>query len=184
MLALLAGLWPDDPTRWDWQPDLIRSEPWRVFTAAWVHFSALHLAANLAGCALVAALGWVGRLTPRITLAWALAWPLTHLGLWLKPELLNYGGLSGVLHAGVACGAVAIAVQAQGVRRAIAVALWLGAAAKVLSESPWGPVLRQVQGWDISIAPLAHATGFAAGTVCAGIAVLSSRRQTRHNHAE
>ena len=43
----------------DWQPALASSEPWRAWSAAIVHYSALHLAANLAGIALVAALGFV-----------------------------------------------------------------------------------------------------------------------------
>ena len=41
-------------------------------------------------------------------LAWALAWPLTHLALLAEPALLRYGGLSGVLRAGAAVAAVAL----------------------------------------------------------------------------
>ena len=67
-----------------------------------MHFSELHLAANLAGCVLVAALGLTARVPTRCVVAWALAWPALHLGLWVQPALTHYGGLSGVLHAGVA----------------------------------------------------------------------------------
>ena len=35
-----------------------------------------------------------------------LARPLTQLGLLMRPDLLHYGGLSGVLHAGVAAAAL------------------------------------------------------------------------------
>jgi hypothetical protein len=34
---------------------------------------------------------------------------------------------------------------------------------KVVSESPWGAPLRQVPGWDIAVAPFAHASGLVAG---------------------
>ncbi|MBI3369691.1 MAG: hypothetical protein HY021_14955, partial [Burkholderiales bacterium] len=43
--------------RLDWQPALVWREPWRWWTAAWVHWSGLHLAANLVGAALVSMLG-------------------------------------------------------------------------------------------------------------------------------
>ncbi len=163
----------------DWQPDLAAAEPWRAFTAAWVHWSPLHLAANLAGASVVAALGWVARLPARAALAWALAWPLTQCGLWLRPELAHYGGLSGVLHAGVAVAAVWLLVQPGATASALAhtastrrdrwvgVAIVLGLGCKLLLESPWGPVLRTSTEFDIAVAPLAHATGALAGLVCA-----------------
>ena len=90
----------------DWQPDLAASQPWRAWTAAAVHWSALHLGANLAGLAVLAALGWVADLPRPAALAWACAWPMTHAGLLWRPELAHYGGLSGVLHAGVAVAAL------------------------------------------------------------------------------
>ena len=46
----------------DWQPARIWREPWRAWSAALVHLSALHLVANLAGCALV---GGARRRRPR-----------------------------------------------------------------------------------------------------------------------
>ena len=82
----------------EWQPALAGAEPWRWWSAAWVHYSGLHLAANLAGLVLVAALGWAAAVDRAGALAWGLAWPLTHLGLCLQPSLTHYGGLSGVLH--------------------------------------------------------------------------------------
>ncbi|MEY2876476.1 MAG: rhombosortase, partial [Pseudomonadota bacterium] len=36
-----------------WVPSLVWSEPWRGWSAAWVHLSVQHLLANLAGAALV-----------------------------------------------------------------------------------------------------------------------------------
>jgi rhomboid family GlyGly-CTERM serine protease len=163
--ALLAGLVPAAPI--DWQPGLAGSQPWRCWSAAFVHWSALHRAANLAGCAMVGALGVVAGGGIRATLAWALAWPLTQVGLLIEPGLLHYGGLSGVLHAGVAVTATDLCLRERGIRRVIAGALLVGLAAKVVSEAPWQGPLRLVDGWDIAIAPLAHATGAVCGVLCA-----------------
>ena len=148
----------------DWQPALWASQPWRAFSAVFVHYSTLHLLGNAAGLALVAALGAVARVPGRVALAWLAAWPLTQFGLLWEPALAHYGGLSGVVHAGVAI--VCVHLLCSGHR-------WLGGPllamllAKVLSESPWASPLRYPPGWDIAIAPLAHATGLIAGTVCA-----------------
>jgi len=53
----------------DWQVGRIATEPWRVLTAALVHLSLLHLAANLSGCAVLALLGWRAALPA--SAAWA-----------------------------------------------------------------------------------------------------------------
>lgn len=173
--ALLA--WRTDAARIDWQPALAASEPWRAVTAVFVHYSVLHLAANLAGAALVGALGKAAAAPVRSVVAWAVAWPLTQLGLLLQPQLLHYGGLSGVLHAGVAV--VAVHLVAAGARSQRLIGLAIGAVlvAKVISEAPWAGPLRHPAGWDIAVAPLAHASGAAMGALCAAIAELLSRRR-------
>ncbi len=154
----------------DWQPQRAGSEPWRAWTAAWLHYSPLHLAGNLAGAALVAALGWTARVGAASVAAWFAAWPLTQAGLLLRPDLLHYGGLSGVLHAGIACAALALMVHERGRRRAIGWAVLAGLALKVASEAPWAAALRQSSAWDIAIAPAAHASGLVAGLGCAAVA--------------
>lgn len=155
---------------WDWQPALALSQPWRAFSAAWVHYSAGHLLANLAGLALLAWLGRRAGCGRFEALAWALAWPLTHLALVLQPALAHYGGLSGVLHAGVVVVAWRLTHPQPGdgprtrwIGRLMLVALGL----KLATEQPFGEPLRQWPGWDIPIAPLAHATGAASGLLCA-----------------
>jgi len=155
----------------DWQPALAAAEPWRAWSAAFVHWSALHLRANLGATAAVAAFGWAARVPPRAALAWFAAWPLTHLGLWLRPELAHYGGLSGVLHGGVAVVVLWLLVAARGRRRAIGAMVGVGLLAKLLLEQPWGPVLQRPADWDIAVAPLAHATGAVAGLLCAALAL-------------
>ena len=154
----------------DWRPALAWREPWRAWSAAFVHFSTLHLVANLAGTALVAALGFFARVPWRIVAAWLVAWPLTHLGLLARPDLLDYGGLSGVLHAGVACVALHLVIDQRGARRSIGWATLAVLVAKVMSESPWGAALRFPAGWDIAVAPFAHLSGLVAGLLAAGVA--------------
>jgi len=163
----------------DWQPTQVLRQPWRAWSAALVHLSSLHLAANLAGAALVGALGGVAHVSRRSVVAWLCAWPLTQMGLLARPELDHYAGLSGVLHAGVAVVAVHLIASAAGLRRAIGLAVLAALALKVASETPWAAeVLRRPEGWDIAIAPFAHASGLAAGVVASTIAEAFARWHT------
>lgn len=161
----------------DWQPDLVASQPWRAFSAAFVHYGALHLTGNAAGLALVAALGAAARAPLRLAMAWFVAWPLTQVGLLAQPELAHYGGLSGVVHAGVAIVCVHLLFAGH---RWLGGAMLAGVLLKVLSETPWGAPLRHPPGWDIAIAPLAHASGLIAGFACAVLAeAVAWRRRGR-----
>ncbi|MDC6167042.1 rhombosortase [Paucibacter sp. XJ19-41] len=183
LLALGALLAQSFPTAGlDWQPARAWAEPWRFWSAAFVHWSAQHLLANLAGCAVLALLGWAARLPARAALAWALAWPLTQAGLLLRPDLLHYGGLSGVLHAGVAV-AVLELLRRPGRERLIALAIALGLIVKLSLEQPLGPALRALPGWDILIAPVAHLSGAVSGAVIgavsSAISALASPRRAR-----
>ncbi len=91
----------------DWQAALGLSEPWRLWTSAWVHWSAAHLLVNLAGGVVVAFVGWRARLDTVAAWGWFAAWPLTQLAMAalgadrVAAVMPHYGGLSGVLHAGV-----------------------------------------------------------------------------------
>lgn len=163
--ALLA--WPLDPQILAWHGSG-GGWPWRAFSAAFVHWSALHLAANLAGCAVLAWLGLSAGLPARCAVAWVIAWPLTQMGLLLRPELLSYGGLSGVLHAGVAVAAIELLLR-PGRDRRIGAGIALGLALKVTLEYPFGPALQQVGGWDIAVAPFAHLSGAVSGAVAGAL---------------
>ena len=172
LLALGSALAQARPsTSIDWQPGLVASQPWRAFSAEFVHYSTLHLAGNAAGLALVAAFGVAARAPWWLALAWFAAWPLTQLGLLWQPELSHYGGLSGVVHAGVAIVALHLVLHGH---RWVGGAVLAGLLAKVVSESPWGAPLRYPPGWDIAIAPFAHASGLVAGTACALLAEASA----------
>jgi rhomboid family GlyGly-CTERM serine protease len=174
-----------NPLSIDWQPTRAADEPWRLWTAAFVHYSALHLTANLAGAALVALLGWRAGLPLRSTLAWFIAWPLTQAGLWLRPDLLHYGGLSGVLHAGVAVVAVQLLAEGSRQQRWLGGTVLVAMSAKLVSETPWQAAVQHVEGWDIGIAPFAHVCGMAAGVLCGMVAEASHRlrRSTDPAHA-
>lgn len=177
--ALALGavvLWPAPGATFDWQPQLALSQPWRAWSAAFVHLSPLHLLANLLGCAAVTAFGVAARLPRHAAWAWLAAWPLTHAALIVQPQLTHYSGLSGVLHAGVAVGALHLVWRERGQRMAIGWAVLAGMALKLLLEAPWaGPA--QAAGWDIPIAPLGHLSGAVSGLVCGTMAqVLANRR--------
>lgn len=178
VLALGAVvLWPAPDTMFDWQPQLALSQPWRAWSAAYVHLSPLHLMANLLGCAAVAAFGVAARLPRHAAWAWVAAWPLTHAALVVQPLLSHYSGLSGVLHAGVAVGALHLVWRESGTRLAIGWAVLAGVVAKLLFETPWAGPTQAADGWDIPIAPLGHLTGAVSGLVCGTMAqVLANRR--------
>jgi hypothetical protein len=108
--------------------------------------------------------------------AWLAAWPITHLGLLVMPELAHYGGLSGVVHAGVAIVIAYVLITGNRRQRIVGAAVFIGFTAKLLSETPWGPALRHPPGWDIAVAPIVHATGSFAGAVCASFALLWPHR--------
>lgn len=167
----------------DWQPGLAVAEPWRAWTAVAVHYSGMHLAGNLAGAALVGMLGWVSRLPVRAAMAWCIAWPLTQWGLLLQPSLAHYGGLSGVVHAGLAIVSVHLVFEGRGRQRPIGALMGLLLLGKLVSEEPWGAPLRRSEGWDIALAPLAHATGVLAGLICFA-AIETWRWQRRPNATE
>ncbi len=159
----------------DWQPTLAWTEPWRWWTPVAVHYSLLHLSANLLGTLALAWLASSACVDAEMTVAWALAWPLTHLGLALRPDLLHYGGLSGVLHAGVAVIGVHLLRQR---RSTWGAALLLGLAVKLLLEQPWGPAAQRVSGWDIAVAPWGHLSGAVAGLLCATVVWATAQSRT------
>ncbi len=177
LAAAAAALWFAPRDLLAWQPARALDQPWRAWSAAFVHWTPWHLGANLIGCAVVAAFGIAARAPVRCTLAWLAAWPLSHAALALQPALTSYGGLSGVLHAGVAIAAWHLLLHDRCRRRWIGVAVMAGLALKLLLEKPWGAPTQAVAGWDFAVAPLAHTTGAIAGVVCAALADAVSRRR-------
>ncbi len=168
------------PAPWlDWQPAQAPAQPWRALTAVFVHWSPQHLGTNLLAAAVVGGYGWAAGLPRRATLAWCLAWPLTQLGLCVQPALAHYGGLSGVLHAGVAIVTLWLLWAGRGWRQAIGAMVFTGLVIKLWTEQPWGPPLRYTAEWDIAVAPLAHATGAVAGLLCGAVALAWPQKGTK-----
>ena len=165
-----------DPATVEWQPGRWLDQPWRWWTAAFVHLSPAHFAVNLLATALLAAFGAAGDVPWRTTVAWAAAWPLTQLGLLSMPALQHYGGLSGLLHAGAGAAAVFLAVSGRGRQRAVGFAVLGLLGAKVLSETPWRAAVQASPHWDIPVAPIAHLTGAMAGVLCSAAAEVLHRR--------
>ena len=170
------------PELLDWQPTLALTQPWRSFSAVAVHYSDVHLLVNLVGAGVVAALGWAARITARLGEAWLVAWPLTHIGLLADPQLTHYGGLSGVLHAGVAIAALHLILAAGSQQRRIGTAIAFGLVIKVALEFPWSPASFHA-GLGIMVAPLAHLSGVLSGLACGGAAALLGRRKAGQMHA-
>lgn len=152
---------------WEWRLELAWREPWRWWSAAWVHFGAAHLAMNLAGCLVVAALGRAAQLGGLWVVAWLLVWPLSHVGLVLHEAGMAYRGLSGVLHGGVAVASVAMMSQQDRRVRRWGMAVSVGLALKVLWELPWRAELAMGPGGGFVVAAWAHASGALAGWVVA-----------------
>jgi rhomboid family GlyGly-CTERM serine protease len=174
-----VAAWPL-PRAWlDWQPELAFSQPWRLWTAVWVHWSPLHLGANLLAAAVVAAFGATARVPGRLAAAWCVAWPLTHLGLCWVPALTHYGGLSGVLHGGISITVLWLLFDGRGARRAIGAAIFVGLVIKIVTEHPLAAPTHVGDGWDIAVAPVAHLSGALAGALCAApvLLALAWRRQ-------
>ncbi len=161
----------------DWQLQRLGAEPWRHVTAVWAHLDLMHLLANLAGAAVLAAFGRAAGCSLRDTAAWLVAWPLTHLLLLVEPEFKRYAGLSGVLHAGVVVAAFALLSRGQGTRRAIGALVMGGLLLKLLGEDAGAAPVRLMPGWNFPVAVLAHATGAAAGLLCAMVAWATSPRR-------
>jgi hypothetical protein len=179
----------------DWQPALWPGQPWRAWSAGLVHWSAAHLGLNLLACAVLIAWGHAAALGPKQTLAWFMAWPLTHALLAFTPSLTHYGGLSGMLHAGVSIGAYALVWHGPRPRRWVGILVLLGLAIKLAIELPfwaqwpgfdpalkphsWPPAQVLVGAPGYRVASDAHLSGALSGLVCAWLVGLfqGSRRR-------
>jgi len=160
-----SSSWPTLAQSWALHPDAgLHQAPWVWWSTAWLHGSALHLQRNLMALALIALLAAAYGSSARTALVWALAWPLTHLGMLMQPALHTYIGMSGVLHAGVAILCLQqIEQNAPPWPKRLAWIMLIGLGAKILMENPWHNGLVRPAGSDITVAPLAHLSGSAAG---------------------
>ena len=113
------GLLAAGGTRWAallrYEPAAIRAgEWWRLLTAHWVHLGLMHLLLDAAGLVLL----WVLYARELRPLTWLLvlvgATAVIDAGLWWgEPQLQWYVGISALLHAAWAAGAVGVALRGQ-----------------------------------------------------------------------
>lgn len=187
-VALLLGgpallLQPADPLALRllaWRPERVLEEPWRCWSAAWVHLTPAHRWMDLVALAAVALGGVWARLPREAAWAWAAAWPLLHLSLLLQPALRSYVGLSGAVLAGLAVWAANWAADPMRPNRQRFVGLGLGLALLlkiVWIDQPWSRMLYRPQGSGFDVAPLAHAGGVFWGTLLGLLAAVRRRSE-------
>jgi hypothetical protein len=161
----------------DLQPRLGLAQPWRLLSAAWVHWGTAHLTANVLGAVALALLGWAARMSRGAALAWLLAWPLTHV---LLLGLGGLGSLSGVLHAGVSIVGIWLVLTNHDAKRWAGAALCFAAVGKVAWEAthPARALGSLADATPVTSVTAAHAAGLLAGALCAIIvlAVLEAGR--------
>ena len=83
--------------------------PWTLWTAAWVHTSSGNLGGNLLALAALAVFGAAVGAGRRAALALLVAWPLGTLALLIWPQVRDYSGLGGAIHAAAMVLAAAVA---------------------------------------------------------------------------
>ncbi|MDB6094210.1 MAG: Rhomboid family protein [Verrucomicrobia bacterium] len=141
---------------------IVRGEFWRLWTGNLVHFSASHLAWNLA--VLLPAGIWAERIAPSRT-RWFFALAPAIIGLALlilDPSLAYYGGLSGL-----AAGALTLLALTQLARKPTDPWFWWAVlvllALKIVVESSAGStIFPRFNSSDVRTVPLAHAAGIVA----------------------
>lgn len=132
-LTLLCIFLQYDQPLWVYQADLLWQQPWRLWTAHWVHVGWAHAALNLTALLL---LPWIFPSYPvrRLWLLLLLGCPLLSLLLWWAvPALQVYAGLSGILH-GIYVSAALHAFVSRS-DRLVASILWIGLTIKIIFEN-------------------------------------------------
>ncbi|WP_337881586.1 rhombosortase [Rheinheimera sp.] len=164
LLCLLLQLFPAQVTDWlNYQ----RAEPlqlWRFWTAHLLHSNAWHLAMNLGGLAVIFYLHQMHYQRKQLLQFLLLSAALLSAALYLfSPDIQIYVGLSGVLHALLAFGAVRDLQQ----RWYSGGLILLGLAAKVGYEQFYGPDPALGALIDARVAIDAHAYGLVIGVALA-----------------
>ncbi len=166
--ALLAHLQPTTTLAWQWQRDLLATQPWRLLTGHLTHWGAEHLFWDL--LILLVAGAALERISRRRWLfTMVLAAPLISVGLWLwQPQLAVYRGLSGIDSALVAawCASWVVEGRRRGSVQQVALGLigLAGLFAKLLFETASGDALFVATAAAGFVAvPFAHVLGGLCG---------------------
>lgn len=170
--AVLASL--------QWDEALWLNKPWTLWTASLAHLSGGHLLANLLALAAIAVLGWSLRTGKAAALALFVAWPLGNLALLAWPEVRQYGGLSGLIHAAIAVLWADAALH----RKAwpLSYIVFGGMALKLLTEHAWTTPIAFDPAWGFNVVYASHLTGTLAGAACGIAAIAWSMRRGAGGH--
>ncbi len=160
-----------------WRADLWPTQPWTLWTSAWVHLNTPHLIGNQLALGALTAAGWVLRPPLSATLAWALSWPLLQASLDWWPHVGYAAGLSGLLHAGVMVLGLHLLVGAAPQRaRPWGAILVGGLLVKLLIEQGWRQPVVWDPGNEMSVVQAAHLVGAAWGGLLGALSAWRSRR--------
>lgn len=169
----LAGAAPGGAHPLAWDASLWLRRPWTLWTASLLHLTSWHLLANLAALAALAVLGWLLHAARAQVAALLLAWPLGNLALAFWPEVRQYAGLSGLLHAA----AMVLWAQAAVQRRGFSMASLLlpAMALKLVAEHAWSQPMGFDPAWGFTVVYAAHLSGAAAGMACGLLCAAAER---------
>jgi len=147
-----------------WDRTLWLQQPWTLWTASLVHLSAAHLLGNLLTLGALAVLGSSLGAGQAATRALIVAWPLGTLALLAWPQVRQYSGMSGLIHAAVAV----LWAHAVVHRRAypLSFVLFVGMGIKLLSEHAWLTPVSFDPSWGFNVVYAAHLSGTLVGAAC------------------
>ncbi len=162
--------------RWD-RAGVAGGESWRLVSGHLAHLGWAHLAMNLLGLGLVWLLAGSAFTGREWALVLALAVSAIDAGFWwMSPALLWYVGLSGVLHAMLAAGAMATVVRDRE-RRLEALVLLALLSAKLAYEQLAGPMPGSSAAAGGPVVVDAHFYGALGGVVAALVLAARPRRR-------
>jgi hypothetical protein len=177
LVAWLTGMAPPvpelpvHPLAWDAAHWL--RQPWTLWTAAWVHTSFGNLSGNLLAIALLAIAGAALDAGRPAAIALLVAWPLSTLALLAWPQVTQYSGLGGPIHAAAAV--LGMHAAARPALKPFSPLLFAALALKLLAERAWTQPVAFDPSWGFNVVYAAHLTGALAGAACGALAVLLAR---------
>jgi len=185
LVAWLTGVAPPvpdlpvHPLAWD-ASQWVR-QPWTLWTAAWVHTSVGNLGGNLLAILGLAIAGAALGARRPAAIALLVAWPVSTLALLIWPQVTNYSGLGGPIHAAAAV--LGAQVAARPALKAFSPLLFAALALKLLAEHAWTQPVAFDPSWGFNVVYAAHLTGALAGAACGAAAMLLSRGAEHHSDA-
>ncbi len=170
----------------EYRADLVRTQPWRVFSAHFVHLNWVHVLVNAAAWVVVVRL-YDKELTARRQL-WAVVLAALAIGcalplLWA--DIYHYRGFSGVLHTLYFVGALTgwRTARRTGASLRLPSLLLMAGIVKVLLETPWTATTPWADWLGAHVVPQAHAMGSLVGVLVGWMAGRTCH-QERGNEAE